>query len=87
MRRIEEKPLRDFVYRDHGSLIYLSHSAVGNLMANLTGNWFIEGWLARVIYHALYRSHQWAVHGLLRTMLIMMSDLLTRRARSRLKLH
>lgn len=87
IHRIQKKPLPEFVYRDYGSLIYLSRSAVGNLMGNLAGSWFVEGRLARLVYSFLYRSHQWAVHGSLRTVLITVSDFLTRRARPRLKLH
>jgi NADH dehydrogenase len=87
IRRIENKPLQDFVYRDYGSLIYLSRSAVGNLMGSLTGSWFVEGRLARLVYFSLYRAHQWAVHGPIRAVLMIVSDFLTRRTRPRLKLH
>ena len=86
-RKMEKKPLPEFVYRDYGSLIYLSRSAVGNLMGNLTGSWFIEGRLARLIYFSLYRSHQRAVHGSARTLLMMLGDLLSRKTQPRLKLH
>jgi NADH dehydrogenase len=86
-RRTAGKPPLTYVYRDYGSLIYLNRSAVGNLMGNLTGTHFIEGRLARLVYFSLYRSHQWAVHGPLRTLLMMTADALTRRVKPRLKLH
>ncbi len=76
-----------FVYKDYGSLISLSQSSLGSLMGNLTGSFFIEGWLARIIYLSLYRSHQMVVHGSLRTLLFMIVDLLTRRTKPRMKLH
>jgi NADH dehydrogenase len=87
VRRLEGKPLLEYVYRDYGSLIYLSSSVVGNLMGNLFGNRFIEGRLARWIYRSLYRSHQRVVLGLLKTLLIAATDRINRRVRPRLKLH
>jgi NADH dehydrogenase len=87
MRRLEGKRLLNYVYRDYGSLIYLSSSTVGNLMGNLVGSRFVEGYLARTIYLALYRSHQRIVLGTFRTLLMTAADRITRRIRPRLKLH
>jgi len=87
LRRLKGGAPIDFVYRDYGSLVSLSQSSVGNLMGNLTGNHFIEGWLARFIYLSLYRSHQWVLHGTLRTLALMLVDILRRRIKPRLKLH
>ena len=87
LRRLNGGAPVDFLYRDYGSLVSLSQSSVGNLMGNLTGNRFIEGWLARIIYLSLYRSHQWVLHGTLRTLVLMLLDILQRRIRPRLKLH
>ncbi|GAA4648339.1 NAD(P)/FAD-dependent oxidoreductase [Kistimonas scapharcae] len=78
----------NFSYKDHGSLISLStHTAVGNLMGNLTGNIMLEGFLARMFYISLYRLHQMALYGKWRTGIIMVKDLLERTTRPRLKLH
>ena len=85
--RLEGRPPLDFVYRDYGALVSLAHVSVGNLMGKLRGSLFIEGWLAHLVYRMLYRSHQWVLHGVVRTMLLMIADLLTRGIRSRLKLH
>lgn len=87
LRRLSGGAPIDFVYHDYGSLVSLSQSSVGNLMGNLTGSHFIEGWLARVIYLSLYRSHQWVLHGTLRTLALMLVDILRRRIKPRLKLH
>ena len=86
------QPLPVFVYRDFGSLINLSrYSAVGNLMGNLfrrhTTSLPLEGWLARWAYLSLYKMHQIAVQGWLRTALTTAADVLTRASRPRLKLH
>ncbi len=86
---LNNKPLQAYKYTDHGSLISLaSYSTVGNLMGNLSkGSMFIEGRLARMVYISLYRMHQIAIHGLIRTGLIMLGGRLNRWLRPRLKLH
>lgn len=85
---LEGKPLKEYRYRDHGSLISLSSfSAVGNLMGNLTGSITLEGWLARMFYISLYRMHQMALYGLPRTIMLMLSDRMGRSTEPRLKLH
>lgn len=86
---LQQKPLQTYVYRDHGSLISLSeYSTVGNLMGNLSsGSFFIEGKLARIAYISLYRMHQIAIHGVLRTGLVMLSSGLNRWLRPTLKMH
>src|SRR5690606_29320026 len=84
---LDDKPLKQYRYRDHGSLISLSSfSAVGNLMGNLTGSVMLEGWLARMFYISLYRMHQIALYGVIRTTLMMIGDKLSTTA-PRLKLH
>ena len=60
---------------------------MGPLMGNLVGNRFVEGYLARMIYLAPYRSHQRIVLGTFRTLLMTAADRITRRIRPRLKLH
>ena len=87
-RKLNSQPLLDFQYRDHGSLISLSsHSAVGNLMGNLTGDVMLEGWMARVFYLSLYRLHQMTLYGFWRTGMLMAKDLLERSTTPKLKLH
>ena len=86
-RRHDGLPPKPFVYKDYGSLISLSYSAVGSLMGNLLGTVNIEGWLARAAYVSLYRKHQLAVHGLRWLVLTMLSRFIARGTRPRLKLH
>lgn len=84
----QSQTLPEYRYRDYGSLISLStFSAIGNLMGNLTGSVMLEGWLARVFYVSLYRMHQMALYGPLRTLLLMLSDRIGRSTEPRLKLH
>jgi len=86
---IKNKPLADYKYRDYGSLVSLSnYSTVGSLMGNLMkGSMKIEGRLARLVYISLYRMHQVALHGYLRTGLISLVERINRVLRPRLKLH
>lgn len=87
VRRLDHQPLRNFVYRDYGSLISLSHNAVGNLMGNLLGSVMLEGRLARMAYISLYKRHQLSLHGLSWVSLMTLVNLLQRRTQPRLKLH
>jgi NADH dehydrogenase len=80
---------RDFVYKDHGSLVSLSnYSSIGQLMGNLKGgNFFVEGWLARMMYISLYRLHQAALYGWPRTIMLLLAGRFSKLVRPRLKLH
>lgn len=88
-RLLRGAPQEPFVYRDRGSLVSLSrYSAVGQLMGNLRGgNFFIEGWLARMMYVSLYRLHQAALYGWPRTLMLLLAGRFNRLLRPRLKLH
>ena len=85
----KEKPLKAYVYKDHGSLVSLSRfSTVGSLMGNLMrGSMMVEGRIARFVYISLYRMHQIALHGYFKTGLMMLVGSLNRVLRPRLKLH
>ena len=65
LAQMNGKPLKNYQYKDHGSLVSLSNfSTVGSLMGNLTrGSMMIEGRIARFVYISLYRMHQIALHG------------------------
>jgi len=65
------RPLREFSYRDFGSLVSLGkYSTVGSLMGFLAGRGlFIEGYFARLMYRSLYKMHEAALHGRFRTLL------------------
>ena len=87
-RRLKGKTLPRYIYKDYGSLISLGrYSTLGNLMGNLTGSVMISGLFARLMYIALYKLHQRALHGTLRVALTSLANLLTRPTRPRLKLH
>ncbi len=83
------KPLRDFVYRDKGSLVSLSrYSTVGSLMGNLVGGRMaIEGRLARLVYVSLYRMHLIGIHGWLKGLALIALGRVNQVIRPRLKLH
>ena len=86
---LHNKPMKAYKYTDYGSLVSLaSYSTVGSLMGNLSkGSLFIEGRLARLVYISLYRMHQLAIHGVIKTGLVMIGGSLNKWLRPRLKLH
>jgi NADH dehydrogenase len=88
-RRIAGLPLKDWRYRDFGSLVSLGeYSTVGNLMGKLVGgNLFIEGWFAGLMYKSLYKMHQLALHGPTKVALDTLARLITRRTEPVVKLH
>lgn len=89
VRLMSGKPLRDFAYHDHGSLVSLSRfSTIGSLMGSLVGGKLaIEGRLARFVYMSLYRMHILAVHGWLRGLAVIAVGHISRFVRPKLKLH
>ncbi|WP_254275310.1 NAD(P)/FAD-dependent oxidoreductase [Halomonas sp. 3H] len=86
---LDGRPLRDFTFRDRGSLISLAHfEAIGSLMRGASArSLFVEGHLAKFFYASLYRMHQRAIHGSLKTAVTMLVDGLNRFIRPRMKLH
>ncbi|MBH4410864.1 FAD-dependent oxidoreductase, partial [Pseudomonas aeruginosa] len=89
LAQIKGKPMKAYVYKDHGSLVSLSNfSTVGSLMGNLMrGSMMVEGRIARFVYISLYRMHQIALHGYFKTGLMMLVGRINRVIRPRLKLH
>jgi len=88
-RMMRGRPLKPFVYHDHGSLVSLSRfTTVGSLMGNLVGGRMaIEGRLARLVYTSLYRMHLIAIHGWLKGISLILVGHINAIIRPRLKLH
>ena len=88
-RRLAGKPLRDYRYRDFGSLVSLGEfSTVGNMMGGLIGgSLMVEGYFARLMYLSLYKMHELALHGVAKVALETLSRLITRRTEPHVKLH
>lgn len=86
---LKDKPVSNYKYTDYGSLVSLSnYSTVGSLMGNLTkGSMKVEGRVARLVYVSLYRMHQVALHGYVKTALMTIVERINRVLRPRLKLH
>jgi NADH dehydrogenase len=88
-RALAGKALKPFQFQDYGSLVSLaSYSSVGSLMGSLAkGSLFVEGQVAKLMYWGLHKQHQMALSGIVRTMLITLSEWLDRVHRPRIKLH
>ena len=83
------EPLKDFKYRDFGSLVSLGHySTVGSLMGFVSGrSMMIEGLFAKLMYRSLYKMHEVALHGFTKVALDTLSRTITRRTEPHVKLH
>jgi NADH dehydrogenase len=88
-RRLAGRPLRDYTYRDFGSLVSLGEfSTVGNMMGGLVGgSLLVEGAFARLMYLSLYKMHELALHGPAKVTLDTLARLITRRTEPHVKLH
>jgi NADH dehydrogenase len=83
-RRLAGKPLREYRYRDFGSLVSLGEfSTVGNMMGGL----MVEGLFARLMYLSLYKMHELALHGFPKVALDTLARLIVRRTEPHVKLH
>ncbi len=87
--QMQGQPLKDFKYRDFGSLVSLGHySTVGNLMGFVSGrSMMIEGLFAKLMYRSLYKMHLMALHGVTKVALDTISRTITRRTEPHVKLH
>jgi len=88
-RRLADKPLREYRYRDFGSLVSLGeYSTVGNMMGGLVGgSLMVEGLFARLMYLSLYKMHELALHGFPKVALDTLARLIVRRTEPHVKLH
>ncbi len=91
LRQKAGKPAQDkpYVYHDYGSLVSFGHStSVGTLMGSLKGlSWFVEGFVARMMYVSLHLLHHQAVLGTVRTGVLALARFLIKRTTPLVKLH
>jgi NADH dehydrogenase len=81
-------PGKSYVYKDYGSLVSIGHqTTVGNLMGSLRASWFVEGFLARLMYTSLHLMHHQAILGSMRTGVLAVARFLIRRTTPLVKLH
>jgi len=89
LRRFAGKPLKPYHYKDFGSLVSLGKfSTVGNMMGGLIGkNLMVEGYFAKLMYLSLYKLHELAIHGFLKTALYTLARMITKQTNPTVKLH
>jgi NADH:ubiquinone reductase (H+-translocating) len=87
--RLAKKALPQFKYRDFGTLVNLSeYGTVGNLIGFVgKRSVYLEGVFARLVYRSLYKMHQRALHGTLKTAPDTAANLILRHTEPRVKLH
>lgn len=78
-----------YVYRDYGSLVSFGQTtSVGSLMGSLKGlSWFVDGFVARLMYVSLHLMHHKAVLGTVRTGVLAVARFLIKRTTPLVKLH
>ena len=88
-RRLAGQPLRDFHYRDFGSLVSLGHhGALGEMLAGVCGDGLrVEGRLASAMYQSLYKRHELSLHGWAKVALDTLARWIGGRTGPRVKLH
>jgi NADH dehydrogenase len=88
-RHLRGEPIKDYKYRDFGSLVSLGEfSTVGSMMGALVGgNLVFAGIFARMMYLSLYKMHEHALHGSVKVALDTLARLITRRTEPHVKLH
>jgi NADH dehydrogenase len=88
-RLLSGKPLRPYHYTDFGSLVSLGeYTTVGNMMGALIGgSLIVEGYFAWLMYVALYKMHELALHGATKVTLDTIARMITRRTEPHVKLH
>ncbi len=83
-RYLQQEPLQDFIYQSKGSLVSISKTdTLGVLMGNIN----IHGFMAKILYKFLYQLHLIRIHGPLKTLAILSSNLFRRATSPRIKLH
>jgi NADH dehydrogenase len=91
LRQQKGKPPRPtpYVYRDYGSLVSFGQTtSVGSLMGSLKGlSWFVDGFVARLMYTSLHLMHHQAVLGTIRTGVLALARFLIKRSTPLVKLH
>jgi NADH dehydrogenase len=80
---------KPYVYRDYGSLVSFGQTtSVGSLMGSLKGlSWFVDGFVARLMYAGLHLMHHQAVLGTIRTGVLALARFLIKRSTPLVKLH
>jgi len=88
-RRLTNQPLKSYRYRDFGSLVSLGKfSTVGSMMGGVVGkNLMIEGYFAKLMYLSLYKLHELAIHGAIKTALFSLARMITKQTSPTVKLH
>jgi NADH dehydrogenase len=88
-RYLRGEPIKDYKYRDFGSLVSLGEfSTVGSMMGALVGGDLVfAGIFARMMYLSLYKMHEHALHGSVKVALDTLARLITRRTEPHVKLH
>nr|WP_208293540.1 NAD(P)/FAD-dependent oxidoreductase [Zophobihabitans entericus] len=87
MAHLNELPLSNFKYKDKGTIISLAHTAQGSVTTVGSSSMIVRGTPAHMIYRMLYRMHQAALYGNIKTGRLMMAGRVYRSVRPTLRLN
>ncbi|MFI4847405.1 MAG: NAD(P)/FAD-dependent oxidoreductase [Candidatus Makana argininalis] len=78
---LEKKTLKNYTYKDSGTFISLSKfNSCGIFINNfIKRNIFVKGKIARLFYLIIYRIYQISLYGYIKTILIIISDLINKK--------
>lgn len=83
---LDGAPLRSFRYKDKGTIISLAHTAQGSVTTVGDTQMIVKGAPAYLIYRLLYRMHQSALYGMIKTARLILAGRVFRTVRPTLKL-
>lgn len=88
-RHLSGRPVLPFVYRDYGSLISLAGGRAVGSLATVKGSsgWYVEGKIAALMHHAIYRRHILSINGWRRALIVSLSHGLERWLGAGTRLH
>ncbi|GAB7549179.1 NAD(P)/FAD-dependent oxidoreductase [Cupriavidus sp. 8B] len=88
-RHLSSRPVLPFVYRDYGSLISLAGGRAVGSLATVKGSsgWYVEGKIAALMHHAIYRRHILSINGWRRALIVSLSHGLERWLGAGTRLH
>ncbi|WP_392566529.1 NAD(P)/FAD-dependent oxidoreductase [Utexia brackfieldae] len=83
---LNDASMGQFKYKDKGTIISLAHTAQGTVSTVGKSSMIVKGAPAHMIYRMLYRMHQSALYGLIKTFRLIMASRVIRSVRPTLKL-
>jgi NADH:ubiquinone reductase (H+-translocating) len=86
MAYLTQSSMKEFIYKDKGTIISLAHTAQGVVTTTGKSTMILKGVPAYMVYRMLYRMHQAALYGICKTGCLIMANRIMRWVRPKLKM-